>query len=225
LGDTNFDNARDASDVTAFETTLYSQNQQFNPGGDLNGDGKIDSVDLFALQAFYSGTGATAGAAAARSAVLRRGDVNGGFSTAANAADITSLYQNLGSTNWNYDLTSSGGAANQADVDTLIRTILHSEYGDANLDGIVNALDFNALAAKFGQVNTGWSGADFDGNGTVGSGDFTLLSQHFGFRYVDPLAGLGTVVPEPICLPIVIATAALIRRRRNSPVSHLNSQG
>jgi hypothetical protein len=213
LGDTNFDNARTASDVTSFETVLYSQNQQFNPAGDLNGDGRIDDVDLFALPAFYMMMSAPAASTEARNAVLRRGNLNGDGVT--NAADIDTLYHNLGSTGWLYDLDASGGAANSADVETLVHTIFHSEYGDANLDGTVNALDFNTLATHFGQSSQGWATSDFSGDGVVNSADFTLLAQHFNFRYVDPLAGLGAVVPEPAnVLAMLLFGGFLARRRR-----------
>src|SRR5205085_3421527 len=41
LGDLNYDGSYTASDVSgSFEPVLYSQNAQFNPAGDLNGDGK-----------------------------------------------------------------------------------------------------------------------------------------------------------------------------------------
>src|SRR5262249_10303128 len=33
--------------------------------------------------------------------------------------------------------------------------------GDTNLDGIVNALDFNTLATNFGNANAGWTDGDF----------------------------------------------------------------
>ncbi len=49
---------------------------------------------------------------------------------------------------------------------------------DANHDGKVNALDFNALATHFGQSAT-FSQGDFDYSGTVGTSDFMLLGQQF----------------------------------------------
>ncbi|MCS7032391.1 MAG: hypothetical protein NZ561_00170, partial [Phycisphaerae bacterium] len=40
LGDTNFDGTYSPSDVTNFEQVMYTQDQLFNPAGDLNADGR-----------------------------------------------------------------------------------------------------------------------------------------------------------------------------------------
>jgi hypothetical protein len=96
--------------------------------------------------------------------------------------------------------------------------------GDANLDGKVNALDFNALAANYGQ-NDGsqiWVNGDFDYSGNVNTGDFTLLAQNFnaslspGALPSSPLGSLGTVVPEPATLTFLAAGIGLFDRRRRA---------
>jgi hypothetical protein len=207
LGDTNFDNIYTPADVnhatTGFEHVLYSQDSLFNPAADLNGDGRINNLDLYALPAFYIGMGAAAPVVTqARAAVLRRGDLTGAFTSAANAADIDALYQALGSTSWNLDLDASGGAADQADVDTLVRTILHSEYGDVNLDSLIDTIDFNLLAANFGAAGAGvgWASADFTGDGSVDTVDFNLLASNFGFQYAassHASGAPGSLIPEP----------------------------
>ena len=56
--------------------------------------------------------------------------------------------------------------------------------GDANRDGVVNALDFNALASHFGSTGALASG-DFDFNGSITTADFTILSAHFG-KHITP---------------------------------------
>jgi hypothetical protein len=79
-------------------------------------------------------------------------------------------------------------------------------FGDANLDGTVNAMDFNALATKFGVTNTisavpaVWTNGDFNYDGTVNTDDFTLLAQDFGMTYPSSSQGLSSVVPEPSLL-------------------------
>jgi hypothetical protein len=50
---------------------------------------------------------------------------------------------------------------------------------DANQDGKVNALDFNALATHFGSAGT-FSQGDFNYDGTINTQDFTQLGQQFG---------------------------------------------
>ena len=224
LGDTNFDNSFAIGDVndpsTGFEHVLYSQNALFNPAADLNGDGRIDNNDLYALPNSYKSQNAQAAVQTeARNAVLRRGDITGNFTGSANAADIDALYANRGSTSWNYDFDVSGGGANQADVDTLVRTILHSEYGDANLDGQVDTLDFNQLAANIGRsgAGIGWATADFNGDHSTDTVDFNLLAAHFGFQYsASELAA--APVPEPSATTVVCLLLGTLAARRGGKI-------
>ena len=53
--------------------------------------------------------------------------------------------------------------------------------GDSNMDGKVNALDFNALATSFGTAtNKTWGQGDFNYDGTVNTNDFMMLATNFG---------------------------------------------
>jgi len=144
---------------------------------------------------------------------LARGDFNEDH--VINAADIDLLQHNKG--NADFDLNGDG-TADQADTDTLIRTILGTNYGDANLDGVVDTLDFNRLAANFGQSSRGWSDGDFTGEGVVDTTDFTQLAANFGFQGATTLApsfATGAAVPEPlVCIPAVFALAWTSMRRR-----------
>jgi hypothetical protein len=51
--------------------------------------------------------------------------------------------------------------------------------GDVNRDGVVNALDFNALATNFG-TSGGFAQGDLDFNGTINTNDFVVLAANFG---------------------------------------------
>ena len=53
-------------------------------------------------------------------------------------------------------------------------------YGDANLDGVVNSLDLNAVATNFGASSKIWSDGDFTYNGNVDINDFNVLAGNFG---------------------------------------------
>jgi autotransporter-associated beta strand protein len=92
--------------------------------------------------------------------------------------------------------------------------------GDANLDGKVNALDFNALATNFGQNagNQVWTQGDFNYDGSVNTSDFTMMSLNFGKTEAAPAPVLGALVPEPgtISLLAVGAMGLLARRRRGA---------
>jgi hypothetical protein len=52
--------------------------------------------------------------------------------------------------------------------------------GDANHDGVVNALDFNALASHYGKPSQTWINGDFNFDGKVNSADFSLLAARYG---------------------------------------------
>jgi endonuclease/exonuclease/phosphatase family metal-dependent hydrolase len=84
--------------------------------------------------------------------------------------------------------------------------------GDANLDNVVDTLDFNALAAHFGQTGAAWQTGDFNRDGAVDTLDFNSLAANFGQTSA---ADSGNVVPEPnaILLVILASVEMAIRRR------------
>ena len=102
-------------------------------------------------------------------------------------------------------------------------TVGFTVFGDANLDGKVNALDFNALATNFGASNAFWYQGDFNYDGTVNTIDFMVLSQNFNklapVPSLDtiPSPALGSLVPEPASLAlamIAMGTLSFRRQRR-----------
>jgi hypothetical protein len=95
--------------------------------------------------------------------------------------------------------------------------VKYTELGDANLDGTVNALDFNALASHFGDPNAIWSDSDFNYDGTVDTQDFVALAGNFGGTMSSapsPDLSLGALVPEPGAFGIVAGLVLLARRRK-----------
>ncbi len=107
----------------------------------------------------------------------------------------------------------SSFAGQSVDADAIV--VRYTLSGDANLDGKVNALDFNSLATNFGQ-NTGnqdWSHGDFNYDGTVSTADFTTLAANVNTPLSAP--ALGAVVPEPTGpLAMLILSGAWLRRQR-----------
>jgi autotransporter-associated beta strand protein len=104
-------------------------------------------------------------------------------------------------------------AGQSVDDDAIV--VRYTLQGDANLDGTVNALDFNAVASNFGSAAP-WNGGDFNYDGTVNAQDFTAIGQNFGLT-VSPAPALGALVPEPVSATTFAAICmASFRRRRRS---------
>ncbi len=95
------------------------------------------------------------------------------------ADDIDALVGLYGTANMFADLDDSG-VVDTADKDVLVQTILNTEYGDINLDGLVNDDDYAIYAAHYGQTG-GWAAGDLNGDGTVTGADYTLFAAHYGF--------------------------------------------
>ena len=128
--------------------------------------------------------------------------------------------------------TAGGFAVGYADNATLGRTMFGGVSvdgskllvglvyaGDSNLDGKVNALDFNAIATSFGVTGSGvWTQGDFNYDGTVNTSDFMTMSLNFGKAEAAPAPVLGALVPEPATLGLLAAGAMglLVRRRRGA---------
>jgi hypothetical protein len=117
-------------------------------------------------------------------------------------------------------LGPSGGTFNGEAVDGSAILLKYTYLGDSNLDGNVNALDFNALASNFGtSVVTGafkpsWTEGDYNFDGTVDSSDFTAMAVNFNLAL--PAPALGTLIPEPCGLAAVALIVGLRIRRRSS---------
>lgn len=122
------------------------------------------------------------------------------------ADDIDLLFDHFG--NPAYDLNNDGDA-NNLDVIHFVRVMLNTEYGDADLDGDVDIIDFNHLALGYGK-DAGWAGGDFSGNDIVNDSDMTLLKLFFGFQSTPP----GTPAPEPTSLVILAPLSLLATRSR-----------
>jgi hypothetical protein len=181
LGDLNHDGQITADDMEGFgwgfEHVLYAQNTEFNPAADVNGDGRVDNLDLYSLEDVLVTAGASRDVLDAYTRVLvRRGNINGQFGT--DQWDIDALYGQLGSEAWLTDLDADGGSADQQDVDTLVSTILGTDYGDANLDTEIDIADLQIVHDNW-HGSTGWAGGDFTGDAFVDVADLHLVGLHW----------------------------------------------
>jgi alpha amylase-like protein/dockerin type I repeat protein len=177
LGDLDSDDAFTPADMTAvpggFEDILYSQNDKFHAAADVNADGLVDNRDLFSLEAeLIAGSASQPTLGAYAQVLLGRGDVNEDSLT--NADDIDFVYAQFGSTAWLVDLDVTGNTDGD-DVNTLVQTILGTDFGDLNLDGSVTGTDLATLDANLGLTGLGWAGGDIDGSGLIDAADRALL--------------------------------------------------
>ena len=76
--------------------------------------------------------------------------------------------------------------------------------GDANLDGVVDGTDFNAVLSNYGRTGTDWSHGDFNGDGVVNGEDLNLMLSNYN-RSVGLSAA--AAVPEPGNITLLLAAA------------------
>ena len=83
-------------------------------------------------------------------------------------------------------------------VDGSSVLVRYTWSGDANLDGVVNALDFNALASNFGGAsNRFWYQGDFNYDGMTNTADFNALASNFNLALPSPALGCLSLSPAP----------------------------
>jgi alpha-amylase len=227
LGDLNHNNGFETGDVFGtsygFEAVLYSQNAQFNPSADLNGDGKIDNNDLWLLRPTYvSAAAAQTVVNEARNAEVRRGNFNGDGVT--DSRDVDYLYGHFGNLSWSLDMAADGGGAGKSDVDAMIHHVFLTEYGDVNLDGKIDVTDLGILATNWQTTSATWALADFTGDGIVDVTDLGLLATNWQFgvsgagmsldQAIRSVGLAGVSVPEPTALSLLLGVAWSLQRPR-----------
>lgn len=102
---------------------------------------------------------------------------------AVDAADIDYMRRALALASTDSLFNLNGDAAvSAADLDHLVRTILRTEYGDANLDRRIDRADAAILAQNFGKATAAtWAAGDLDGNGRVDLADVAIVQSRMGF--------------------------------------------
>jgi len=107
------------------------------------------------------------------------------------------------------------GSVDIADLDHLLRTILGTDYGDLNLDGVVDHADAVAWQVGFGSpAPAGYGRGDIDGSGDVDGGDFLTLQRQFGAG--SALSDELRAVPEPTALTMTLLGVLSFLARRDS---------
>jgi hypothetical protein len=97
-------------------------------------------------------------------------------------------------------------------VDNTSILIKYTYYGDANLDGKVDAGDlarFNTGLASDGAL-TGWQNGDFNYDGVINGDDLMLLNLAASLQ----TGSIPSSVPEPAGMGLIAAAGALATTRR-----------
>jgi hypothetical protein len=96
--------------------------------------------------------------------------------------------------------------------------IRYTLSGDANLDGTVDTIDFNLLAASFGAPGKSWVNGDFNHDCSVDTTDFNLLASNFSQTMSAAVARPGSaIIPEPGSYCPAVGCAMLVRFRARAP--------
>jgi hypothetical protein len=141
-------------------------------------------------------------AAVAAGTLSANGDDNGlpTYLAIAEAADLGS--------------TEFGGVT----VDDTAVLLKFTYVGDANLDGQVDALDYERIDLAIGNSGVfGTAQGDLNYDGTVDALDYEQVDLNIGNGVGSPLAGVtegGRFIPEPASLSLVAMAGGLLGRRR-----------
>jgi len=134
------------------------------------------------------------------------------------SADIDALVAAIvsSSTDLLYDLTSDG-LVNKNDLaewlflgGTENLGVAYSE-ADANLDGTVGALDFEAWNVNRFMAPNSWSGGDFNADGIADGYDFLIWNNSKN----ESAGGNISSVPEPSACLLMLTSLLLLLRRRH----------
>ena len=105
------------------------------------------------------------------------GDFNG--DAIVNAEDIDLLCAEVisGTNATEFDLTGDG-SVDTADMDEMILNVVGTLYGDANLDFVVDASDFNLWNASKFTSGSGWADGNFNCDTVVDASDFNIWNAN-----------------------------------------------
>jgi|GEM_PF-5704079 len=86
--------------------------------------------------------------------------------------------------NFNISVNSTPNT-NASDADVWVRELKQTEYGDINLDGVVNFNDLLVVAQNYNTTTCVWAMGNIDGQAGVSFGDLLLMAQNYGFGTPD----------------------------------------
>ena len=125
---------------------------------------------------------------------LTTGDLNG--DALVNAGDIDYLCARLGQPDPTSDLDRDG-TVSRLDLEILVRRLLRTDFGDANLDGVFDSADFVHVfqTSEYEDSivgNSTWSDGDWDCDGDFTTLDLVLAFQSGSYEDAAPRAATAT---------------------------------
>ncbi len=172
-GDFNGDGLTDVSDFNVWNTVRTESIEQLKVRPGKNQQSVEPELDVAEDKDVLPATGQPE----VLSLIELPGDLNG--DATVDAADIDMLTEALriGSEDPMFDLDSDG-VVSENDTSYLVVDLLTTDFGDANLDGIVSEVDFEIWRAHEFQTETGWASGDFNGDGITDVSDFNVWNSH-----------------------------------------------
>ncbi len=147
-----------------------------------------------------------------------RGDLNPLPDQLIDDADIDYLFDQwyLASPDLRCDLNNDG-IVGALDATILVKVILGTHFGDANLDGIVNLADLQILGDNWHSTTASWAKADFNGDGMVNLADLQVLGDNWQATMAGDFAQLAAMyVPEPAALSVLLTACLLVLPKRRT---------
>jgi autotransporter-associated beta strand protein len=187
----------------------------------VTGNGVLDLTNNALIVDYTPGNSPLTTIAGDIKTAFNGGSWNGVGITSSSAAAIA-ISTNIHKTALGFGEASALGIGSFAGhtVDTTTVVVGYTLSGDANLDGQVNMVDFNKLAANFGKTGQSWVNGDDNYDGTVNLLDLNSIATNYGAAFSsppvdsEPVAGLGALVPEPGMLMMAPLITIVCRRRR-----------
>ena len=142
--------------------------------------------------------------------VSEPGDFN--LDNVVDATDIDLLFDaiDVSSSNTAFDVDGSE-SVDLGDIDYLVQNIFRTNYGDANLDGLVDGVDFGIwMTNKFQIGEYSWSQGNFNGADAVDGSDFNIWNENRFLTLAAAEASVGRVPRSPLRVASVLVPPTLV---------------
>ena len=144
--------------------------------------------------------------------LARQGDVDGSSTIGPSDVDALVAAVNANETDTRFDLNDDGNV-DQLDIDHWVASLANTFYGDANLNGLIEQADLDAVLQNWGRQDGGWATGDYNGDGFVAQTDLDLVLQGWGSSAAPVFNA--DAVPEPAtALGMIGLGGVLVSRRR-----------